>query len=378
MTDTSAPQPIRGTHGADDPGPRNIALDKMNPNILLPPVTDNGGMPNLKFPFSMAHNRLEDGGWAREVTVRECPALEELAIVNMRLGPGVVRELHWHKEAEWAYVTQGRVRFYLVDDKRNTLVEDLEAGDLWFAPAGFPHAIQGLEEGTEFVLIFNDGNFSENETLLVTELFAHTPKEVLAKNFGVPESAFDNIPAKEKYIFRQPVPQDIETVRKELGAAQMTGKYVFRGKDIPATKWPGGATKIIDVNNFNVTSMAMLMIEIEPGGMREIHWHPDSDEIQYYLTGQARMTVFNSVANARTFDYTAGDVGYVPKNLAHYIENTGTETVHVLNVFNRADYRDISLNQWLALTPPALVQGHLDVDDRLMNSLRATRCPVVK
>lgn len=378
MTDTSAPQPIRGSHGADDPGPRNIALDKMNPNILLPPVTDNGGMPNLKFPFSMAHNRLEDGGWAREVTVRECPALEELAIVNMRLGPGVVRELHWHKEAEWAYVTQGRVRFYLVDDKRNTLVEDLEAGDLWFAPAGFPHAIQGLEEGTEFVLIFNDGNFSENETLLVTELFAHTPKEVLAKNFGVPESAFDNIPAKEKYIFRQPVPQDIETVRKELGAAQMTGKYVFRGKDIPATKWPGGATKIIDVNNFNVTSMAMLMIEIEPGGMREIHWHPDSDEIQYYLTGQARMTVFNSVANARTFDYTAGDVGYVPKNLAHYIENTGTETVHVLNVFNRADYRDISLNQWLALTPPALVQGHLDVDDRLMNSLRATRCPVVK
>ncbi|WP_300001163.1 cupin domain-containing protein [uncultured Cedecea sp.] len=378
MTDTSAPQPIRGSHGADDPGPRNIALDKMNPNILLPPATDNGGMPNLKFPFSMAHNRLEDGGWAREVTIRECPALEELAIVNMRLGPGVIRELHWHKEAEWAYVTQGRVRFYLVDDQRNTLVEDLEAGDLWFAPAGFPHAIQGLEEGTEFVLIFNDGNFSENETLLVTELFAHTPKEVLAKNFGVPESAFDNIPAKEKYIFRQPVPKDIEQVRKELGAAQMTGKYVFRGKDIPATPWPGGATKVIDVKNFDVTSMAMLMIEIEPGGMREIHWHPDADEIQYYLTGQARMTVFNSVANARTFDYTAGDVGYVPKNLAHYIENTGTETVHVLNVFNRADYRDISLNQWLALTPSALVQGHLDVDDRLMNSLRATRCPVVK
>lgn len=378
MTKSSLPQPILGSHGADDPGPRNVVLDKMNPNILQPPSTDNGGMPNLKFPFSMAHSRLEDGGWAREVTVRECPALEELAIVNMRLGPGVVRELHWHKEAEWAYVTQGRVRFYLVDEQRNTLVEDLDVGDLWFAPAGFPHAIQGLDEGTEFVLIFNDGNFSENETLLVTELFAHTPKEVLAKNFGVTESAFDNIPSKEKYIFRQPIPQDIEQIRKELSADKMTGKYVFRGKDIAASKWPGGSTKIIDINNFDVTSMAMLMIEIEPGGMREIHWHPDADEIQYYLRGQARMTVFNSVANARTFDYSAGDVGYVPKNLAHYIENTGKETVHVLNVFSRADYRDISLNQWLALTPSALVQGHLDVDEQLMNSLRATRCPVVK
>lgn len=378
MSDKSIPQPIRGTHGANDPGPRNVVLDQMNPDVLLPPVTDNGGMPNLKFPFGMAHNRLEDGGWAREVTIRECPSLQELAIVNMRLGPGVVRELHWHKEAEWAYVTQGRVRFYLIDDKRNVLIEDLEVGDLWFAPAGFPHAIQGLEEGTEFVLIFNDGNFSENETLLVTEMFAHMPRDVLAKNFGVPESAFDNIPAKEKYIFRQPVPGPIDEVRKELGAVSMTGKYVFRGSEIPASKWPGGETKIIDVRNFDVTNMAMLMIDIEPGGLREIHWHPDADELQYYLSGTARMTVFNSVANARTFDYQAGDVGYVPKNLAHYIENTGTETVRVLNVFSRPDYRDISLNQWLALTPPALVKGHLDVDDTLMNALRAERCPVVK
>lgn len=378
MANSNEPQPIRGTHGADDPGPRNIKLDEINPNILLPPETDNGGMPNLKFPFAMAHNRLEDGGWAREVTIRECPALEELAIVNMRLGPGVVRELHWHKEAEWAYVTQGRVRFYLVDDKRNTLIEDLEVGDLWFAPAGFPHAIQGLDEGTEFVLIFNDGNFSENETLLVTELFAHTPKDVLAKNFGIEESSFENIPKKEKYIFRQPIPEDIDKVRKELNAEKMTGKYVFRGKDIPSSKWPGGSTKVIDSCNFGVTSMAMLMIEIEPGGMRELHWHPDADELQYYLSGEARMTVFNSVSNARTFDYSAGDVGYVPKNLAHYIENTGTDTVYVLNVFNQPDYRDISLNQWLALTPKELVKGHLDVDNKLIDALRKTRCPVVR
>lgn len=80
----------------------------------------------------------------------------------------------------------------------------------------------------------------------------------------------------------------------------MTGKYVFRGKDIPSSKWPGGSTKVIDSCNFGVTSMAMLMIEIEPGGMRELHWHPDADELQYYLSGEARMTVFNSVSNART------------------------------------------------------------------------------
>ncbi|PZQ49355.1 MAG: cupin [Rhodovulum sulfidophilum] len=371
-------QPIIGHLGADIAGPRNPEAEAQNPDVLIPPVTDNGGIPNLKFPFAMAHNRLEDGGWAREVTIRECPTLQELAIVNMRLGPGVVREMHWHKEGEWAYVTAGKVRFYLIDEHRQTLVEDLEVGDLWFAPPGCPHAIQGLEEGTEFVLIFNDGNFSENETLLVTELFAHMPRSVLAKNFGVPESAFDGIPPSEKYIFRQPVPCPIEEARQQLGAASMTDKYVFRGKDVAETKWNGGATKIIDSATFKVTPMAFLMIELEPGGMREIHWHPDADEIQYYISGSARMTVFNAVSNARTFDYVAGDVGYVPKNLAHYIENTGTETVRVINVFSKGDYRDVSLNNWLALTPPALVQGHLDVGDTLMKALRQGPGSVVK
>ena len=372
------PQPIVGHLGADIAGPRNPEAEAQNPDILIPPLTDNGGIPNLKFPFAMAHNRLEDGGWAREVTIRECPTLKELAIVNMRLGPGVVRELHWHKEGEWAYVTAGRVRFYLVDERRETLVEDLGPGDLWFAPPGVPHAIQGLEEGTEFVLVFNAGDFSENETLLVTELMAHMPREVLAKNFGVPESALDGLPASEKYIFRLPVPGPIEEVRKQLGSATFTGKYVFRGAEIPQTRWSGGATRIIDNTKFDVTAMAMLMIDIEPGGMREVHWHPDADEIQYYLSGKARMTVFNSVSNARTFNFVAGDVGYVPKNLAHYIENIGDEPVRVLNVFSKPDYRDMSLNQWLALTPPALVQGHLDVGETLMQALRQGPGPVVK
>lgn len=371
-------QPIVGTKGATILGPRNPEVEAQNPDILVPPLTDHGGIPNLKFSFSLAHNRLEDGGWAREVTQREMGALKELAIVNMRLPAGVVRELHWHKEAEWAYVLAGRVRFYLVDDQNRTLVEDLEPGDLWLAPAGFPHAIQGLEEGTEFVLVFNDGNFSENQTMLVTELFAHTPRDVLAKNFGVPESAFNGIPAAEKYIFRQPVPPPLDEVRRELGAVEFTDKYVFRSSQIAPHKFPGGATQVVDCKNFGVTNLSALFIDLEPGGMREIHWHPDADELQYYISGKARMTVFDAVNNARTFDYVAGDVGYVPKTLSHYIENTGDEPVRVLNIFHTGEYKQVSLNNWLALTPRHLVQGHLDVGDPLLSALRKTPQSVVK
>lgn len=372
-------QPIRGTKGADIIGPRNLAAEKQNPDILLPPETDNGGIPNLKFPFAMAHNRLEDGGWAREVTQREMGAMKEMAIVNMRLPAGVVRELHWHKEGEWAYVLKGKVRFYLIDNQRNVLIEDLEEGDLWYAPPGFPHAIQGLDdEGTEFVLVFNDGNFSENQTLLVTELFAHTPKEVLAKNFGVPVEAFDGIPASEKYIFRLPVPGPLEEVRKELGAVNFTNKYVFKASKQPKKEFEGGATQLVDNETFEVTDLATLIIDLEPGGMREIHWHPDADELQYYISGKARMTVFDAVSNARTFDYEAGDVGYVPRTLSHYIENIGDEPVRVLNVFHKAKYSDVSLNNWLALTPKDLVKGHLDIDEPFISSLRQKYQTIVK
>ena len=183
-------EPIRGNDGASILGPRNEPLERENPDHLAAPLTDSGTVPNLKFSFAAAHNRLLPGGWAREVTVRELPIATELAGVNMRLEAGGARELHWHKEAEWAYMLAGRARITAVDAEGRNFVDDVGEGDLWNFPAGIPHSIQGLEGGCEFLLVFDDGNFSENETFLITDWFKHTDPSVLAKNFGVPETAF--------------------------------------------------------------------------------------------------------------------------------------------------------------------------------------------
>lgn len=379
MTDKAdPPQPIQGTKGATVAGPRNVALERQVPDIFSPPASDSGSLPNLHFPFAFAHNRLEDGGWTREVTVREMPIMKSLAIVNMRLGPGVARELHWHKESEWAYITAGKARLTVVDADRHPMVDDLGPGDVWLIPPGVPHSIQGLEEGTEFVLVFDDGNFSEYQTLLITELMAHLPPEVVAKNFGVPVSALANLPTKEKYIFRLPVPAALDVVRAQLPNNPAPQPYVFHASQVAPTKFDGGATKVIDQRQFPETNLSALIIDLEPGAMREIHWHPDADELQYYMRGEARMTVFDSVANARTFNFRAGDVGFVPKTLAHYIENIGSEPVHVVNVFNSRRYADVSLNQWMALTPPDMVRGTLNLDDTMMNALRREYKPVVR
>lgn len=135
----------------------------------------------------------------------------------------------------------------------------------------------------------------------------------------------------------------------------------------------------MDSSNFPISKTILVtLVEIEPGGMRELHWHPNNDEWQYYLTGQGRMTVFTGNGTARTFDYRAGDVGYVPFATGHYIQNTGTETLWFLEMFKSNRFADVSLNQWMALTPKELVQSNLNVGSELLDSLRKEKWPVVK
>jgi oxalate decarboxylase len=96
------------------------------------------------------------------------------------------------------------------------------------------------------------------------------------------------------------------------------------------------------------------------------------------MEGSARMTVFDATSKARTFNYTAGDVGFVPRTMGHYIENTGDSMLRIINVFNTPVYKDVSLANWMALTPKELIRGHLDLDDDVIKSLRRERDAVVQ
>lgn len=376
--DSAIPQPIRGHDGATDEGPRNIPRDRQNPDLLRPPATDRGTIPNLKFSFSDVHNRLEEGGWAREITVRELPIATTLAGVNMRLKPGGIRELHWHKEAEWAYMLSGKARVTAVDASGHNFIDDVEKGDLWYFPPGIPHSIQGLAEGAEFLLVFSDGHFSENSTFLITDWFAHTPPEVLAKNFGVPEATFTGMAKKEKYIFDAPVPPALAQDKIPSPAGAMPHAMTYRMLKQEPIRTKFGSVRITDSKVFPISMLvAAVLVEVEPGGMRELHWHPNTDEWQYYIEGHGRMTVFASDSKARTFNYQAGDVGYVPFAMGHYVENTGNTTLRFLEMFKSDHYADISLNQWMALLPPELIRAHFDFGEDMTRSLHKDKRPVV-
>ncbi len=365
--------------GGSDPGPRNLAREQANPDMLNPPSTDHGTLPNLRFSFADAHVRQESGGWTRQITERELGVSKSIAGVNMRLNAGGIRELHWHKEAEWAYMLYGNARITAIDAQGRNFVDDVGVGDLWYFPSGLPHSIQGLNpDGCEFLLVFDSGGFDEDDTFLLSDWFKHVPKEVLAKNFGVSADVFSGIPEpSELYIFKAPVPGPLGPDRL-MGAQAVPESFSHKMLAQAPIKGKSGTVRITDSSNFPASkTIAAALVELEPGGLRELHWHPNTDEWQYYIEGQGRMGVFASSGQARTFDFAAGDVGYVPFAMGHYVENTGTTTLRFLEMFKSSYYADVSLNQWLALTPPSLIQAHLKIDPQTMQVFHDKKSPVV-
>jgi oxalate decarboxylase len=375
------PEPTRDREGATIAGPRNLAREAQDPFTVRPPETDHGPLPNLKWSFADSHVRIEEGGWTRETTIRELPIAKDLAGVNMRLRAGTVRELHWHKEAEWAYMLKGSARITAIDENGRTFADDVVEGDLWYFPSGIPHSIQGLDseiDGCEFLLVFDDGNFSEETTFLLTDWLAHTPKDIIAKNFRATQAQVSELPSKELYIFPAPKPGEL-AADKISGAGPVPNTFSHQLRKQAPQRLEGGTLRIVDTTTFPASkTVAAALVELEPGALRELHWHPAADEWQYYIEGEGRMTVFAGEQRARTFDYRAGDVGYVPFAMGHYVENTGSSALRFLEIFKSDRYADLSLNQWLALTPPALVEAHLKLDRTVLSALPAVKTPIVK
>ena len=370
-------------HSSSDPGQENKPLLDENPDSNMPPPTDHGDMVPLWYSFDLVKKRVEEGGWTHQVTERELPSSTDIAGVNMRLTAGSYRELHWHTADEWAYVLYGKARLTVMSPDGLMFIGEVGEGDLWLFPAGFPHSIQGLDpDGTEFLLVFNQGHFSEDGTMLLSEWMAHTPTEVLMKNFGLGREALAKLPTGALYIFPGTVPTNtVAQDKDEIGGSAVASpnQYTFKLKSMAPTKsTKGGEVRIVDSRNFPLsTHFAAALVRIKPGGMRELHWHPNASEWQFWIAGKGRMTVFFPVDNARTVDFNPNDVGFVPSNAGHYIENTGDTDVVFLEMFASDIFEDVSLNQWLRRLPAQMVLAHLGFDQASLAKIPDEKLEIV-
>jgi oxalate decarboxylase len=333
---------------------RTEAGDPSFMNNVPDPVVSGKELPTFKFALEKSTGRLIGKNTAKEASVEQLPISKGIAGVSMGLEPGAMRELHWHATAaEWAFVDKGRVRTTVLSPGGYRETNDFEAGDAWYFPRGHGHMLECLgDEPCHFVLIFDNGYFSEFGTFSITDWIGHTSQALLAKNFGLPASTFDGFPKKEVY-FAQGTPPPAKAASPLAGSVPgpRTHKYRLLADD-PRVSNKGGRLWVVDSKKFPISkTMTGALLELDPGGMRELHWHPTADEWQYVFEGRVSVTLFGANARYRIETLEKGDVGYIPQGYGHSLENVGDELCRVLIGFNSVVYEDIDLSEWIASNP---------------------------
>lgn len=341
-----------------------VAADEDFPfrNNVPDPLLDSRELPTFKFALEKSEGKVSGGSFGKEATVEQLPISKGLAGVSMRLEPGVTRELHWHATAaEWAFVLEGRCRTTVIDPLGNSETNDFNPGDIWYFPRGHGHSIECLgSKPCHFILVFDNGYFSEFGTFSITDWLGHTPKKLLAKNLGLPEAAFDGIPQSEAYFVRGPVPPDAPQppLQGGLRSPPQTHRFRMMAQE-PHSIHKGGREWRVGVERFPISqTITGVLLDLEPQGLRELHWHPNADEWQYVIAGQVSVTLFGSHGRYRIETLDAGDVGYIPQGYGHSIENIGTKPARILIAFNTGHYQAIDLSQWLAASPAYLLADH--------------------
>lgn len=331
-------------------------------NNVPDPVASAKELPTFKFDLEESTGKVLGGSFGKEATVEQLPISKGIAGVSMKLEPGVARELHWHATAaEWAFVLEGRCRTTVIDPEGRSEINDFQPGDVWYFPRGHGHSIQCLgDKPCHFILIFDNGYFSEFGTFSITDWLGHIPRELLAKNLGISPRDCDSFPKSEVYFAKGPIPP--EPIPTPHAGAQrnvpLTHKYRLLAQP-PHSEFAGGKEWRVGEKEFPISkTITGVVLDLEPSGIRELHWHPTADEWQYLIEGKVQVTMFGSGGRYRTESLEAGDVAYIPQGYGHSIENVGITKARVLIAFNTGIYQSIGLSQWLSGTPDYLLASH--------------------
>jgi oxalate decarboxylase len=321
-------------------------------------------LETFKYDLDASTGFAGEAGTAKEVTVAEFPVSQSIAGVSMVLKSGGIRELHWHAiAAEWAYVIEGNVRTTVLGPTGEAAQDDFGPGDIWYFPKGHPHSIQNLgTRDAHFILVFDDGHFSEFGTFSITDWFSQVSPEIVSRDSGLSLQTIAGLPKGEAYITPGRIPPHSPAPFRDGDAIISQSAHKFRMLEREPQKWPGGEERVVDSHIFPISKTIVgAIMDLQPGALREMHWHPNADEWQYYIKGRARVGIFGAHGRSKVEEFAPGQVAFIQQGFGHYIEQVGDEPTRILITFPAAEYQEISVSTWLSNNPAQLLEDNFGI-----------------
>ncbi|MCM2292974.1 cupin domain-containing protein [Allorhizobium sp. BGMRC 0089] len=321
---------------------------------------DVAAMPDFRFSLDGNEPKITSGGWAKEATVHKFPISKGIAGVHMYLNPGASRELHWHAiAAEWAFVIDGECQTVVLEPSGASEINNFKPGDLWYFKRGHGHAIQCIgDKPCHFILSFDNGAFSEHGTFSITDWVDVTPKDLLAKEFGIPKDVFDAFPKGEVYIQQGPILKP-EDALEAPWPKESTHKFRLLHDNRAVRDFDGGSFRLATVDEFPASStMSGGLMVIKPGEMRKLHWNVNANEWHYYLRGKGQVAMFGSGGRGKVAEFKPGDVAYIPMGFGHAIRNVGDENLEIVQTWDNGKFEEIDLDRWVQTSPNYLLSNN--------------------
>jgi oxalate decarboxylase len=324
---------------------------------------DVAAMPDFRFALDAETPRVATGGWVKEVSTRQLPIGRGIAGVHALLDPGAARELHWHATAaEWAIVLDGRCQTVVIDPSGASEINNFEPGDIWYFARGHGHAIQTIgDKPCNILLAFDDGGFSPDiGAFSITDWIDLSPKDWLAQEFGLRKEDFDAFPKGETFIQAGPIlaPED---ALEAPWPKESTHRFRL-GRDAKAARdFDGGAFRLASAQEFPASkTMSGATMVLARGALHKLHWHPNANEMIYFLRGKGQVALFGSGGRGKVAQCGAGDIAYLPRGFGHAIRNVGDEDLEMVQVWDNGRFEEIKLDQLVRLSPSYLLANNFN------------------
>lgn len=288
----------------------------------------------------MKPQKIYPGGSRLTLTSEEMPILNRLSLAVLTIAPGHSREPHWHPNAgELGYSLAGNCLMTVFSPGAQHDTFTLNPGDLSFVPKGYIHHIANVSDGEAKILLAYNHQLPEDLDLSAS--LRAMSNHVLAATFGTDEKFFAGLKKGRDDVF---ITDKNSENKPAFPSIPNRLKVNIEGIN-PQIISKGGSAKI--ANSYTLPTLeeiAMFSLRLSVNGVREPHWHPNANELNYVIKGRARVGIVSPGNEFDIGEVGPGEGSFIPASYFHHIENIGDEEMQMAVFFSHSIPNDIGIS----------------------------------